>query len=86
MKIVESIQKKLTDTFTPTHLHIEDHSHLHAGHAQNTGTTETHFKIEIISAAFDGVSLVKRHQLIYKCLDHELKNGVHALQIDARPV
>ena len=46
MKTAESIKQKLVDTFTPTHLHIEDHSHLHAGHAQNTGTTETHFKIE----------------------------------------
>ena len=39
----------------------------------------SHFRLVIISDAFDGLSRVKRHQLVYKAADEALKNGMHAL-------
>lgn len=42
---------------------------------------ETHFKITLVSAQFDGLSRVKRHQHIYQLLDEELKGEVHALAL-----
>ncbi|WP_292363673.1 BolA family protein, partial [Methylophaga sp. UBA1464] len=47
----------------PTQLQITDDSHLHAGHAGNTGGG--HFTVFIVSEAFAGLSLIKRHRLVY---------------------
>jgi BolA protein len=46
--------------------------------------SETHFKVVVVSPKFDGVSPVKRHQLVYGALSQELKSGVHALAITSR--
>ena len=37
-----------------------------------------------MSEKFDGVPLVKRHQLVYSLLDEEFKAGLHALNITAK--
>ena len=68
----------------PTKLDLVDNSHEHAGHAGNTGDgKETHFTLSIVADAFDGLNLVKRHQLIYMMLG-EVMPKIHALQIDAK--
>ena len=65
----------------------QDESHLHAGHSGNPSGSpdaETHFKVEIISDAFEGKGMVARHRLIYSALDQELKDGVHALSLKTK--
>ena len=67
----------------PTLLELKDNSHEHAGHAGNTGNgTESHFQLTIVADAFDGLNLVKRHQLIYMMLG-DIMPKIHALQIQA---
>ena len=44
--------------------------------------SETHFKIVIITNDFNNLSIIKRHKLIYKTLDH-LMSKIHALSIHA---
>ena len=44
---------------------------------------ESHFNLEIVSEAFAGMALVKRHQLIYLVLG-ETMSKIHALQISAK--
>ena len=67
----------------PILLELKDNSHEHAGHAGNTGNgTESHFQLTIVADAFDGLNLVKRHQLIYMMLG-EIMPKIHALQIQA---
>ncbi|CEL95392.1 unnamed protein product [Vitrella brassicaformis CCMP3155] len=86
--IYEAIERKLTEKLTPTKLEIVDESHLHAGHAAMKGLDrkqETHFKVMVESAAFANVPMIKRHRLIYEILDDEIKAGVHALSISAKP-
>ena len=41
------------------------------------------FRLAIISDKFEGVSSVKRHQMIYKLLNDELRRegGIHALSL-----
>lgn len=46
--------------------------------------SETHFKVVIVSERFDGVAPVGRHQLVYRALTEELREGVHALAITSR--
>lgn len=43
--------------------------------------SETHFKLVVVSPAFEGLSAVKRHQAVYALLRGPLASGVHALAL-----
>ncbi len=73
----------LNEKLSPTLLRLEDDSHKHAGHAGARPGGETHYTLHIESDAFTGLSRVQMHQLVYKLLDVELKQGLHALAIHA---
>lgn len=78
--IVEKLRK-----LQPTKLVVTDNSAQHAGHAGAKGLNgESHFAVEIVSEFFDGLSLVKRHQLVYTLLAEQMQSGIHALQINAK--
>ena len=74
-EIIQALQ-----VLKPTSLTLIDNSHQHAGHAGNDMDGESHFELEIVADAFDGLSLVKRHQLIYMVLGNVMPR-IHALQI-----
>jgi BolA protein len=78
----DRIRQKLTAAFAPIHLEILDDSAHHQGHAGHDPRGETHFKIRIVSAVFVGLSRVDRHRKIYDALADELKERVHALNIE----
>jgi stress-induced morphogen len=41
-----------------------------------------HFHVTVIDSAFDGLSLVEQHRLVYAALDAPLKDGsIHELRI-----
>ena len=42
---------------------------------------QDHWKAVIISDAFDGLSRVRQHQLVYSTLAEPLKGPLHALQL-----
>jgi BolA family transcriptional regulator, general stress-responsive regulator len=70
------------ETLTPQRLVWTDDSHLHAGHA---GAREGgHYRLEMVSARFAGMTKVARHRLIYDSLGPLGPLGVHALQISAK--
>jgi BolA protein len=77
------ITRKLTATFLPLQLEVSDESHLHAGHAGHRPGGETHFRIHIVSQAFEGKSRLVRHRMINAALAAELEGSVHALAIHA---
>ncbi|HEX9464052.1 MAG TPA: BolA family protein [Alphaproteobacteria bacterium] len=81
MLVADNIRRKLTETFAPTRLDINDDSHRHAGHAGAREGGETHFSVEIVSAAFAGKSRVERQRLVYAALAAELQDRVHALAL-----
>lgn len=85
--VYSAMVAKLSLALKPVELHIADQSHQHAGHVSAKGLgrgTETHFAVTVVSAAFEGLSAVARHRLVYATLQAELDGGVHALTIDAR--
>lgn len=81
MKSMDEIRDTILAAFLPTYLDIEDQSDRHAGHYDGATDGPTHLKIEIKSARFNGLSPVKRHQLVYQALDEALKTGLHAIQL-----
>lgn len=77
MQVQNAIETKLADAFEVQHLMVENESHMHSV----PPNSETHFKVTLVSGAFNGVMKVKRHQLIYKVLAEELAGPVHALTL-----
>lgn len=78
----DTIRRLLTEAFKPETLEIIDNSAAHAGHvgARSGGG---HYHVTIISDAFEGKSLVQRHQLVYQVLGDLMKQQIHALGINA---
>ena len=78
----EQIKQLLNEAFKPELLEILDNSAAHAGHA-GARSGGGHYHVTIISAVFEGKSLVQRHQLIYQALGDLMKQQIHALGINA---
>ena len=70
----------LRASFNVSHLHIEDESHLHAGHAGAEGGAG-HFRVHVQSPAFNGLSKVQQHRLVYDALSSWIPHEIHALAI-----
>lgn len=83
MSVKDSITKKLSEAFAPESLDVTDESHLHEGHAGHRPGGETHFRIYIVSQAFEGKSRIERHRMINTLLAAELAGSVHALALKA---
>lgn len=78
------IEETLRTQLAPTRLEVVDESHLHAGHSGWREGGETHFRLEVVSAAFEGKSRVERHRLVNGLMDEAFKRGLHALALKAR--
>jgi BolA family transcriptional regulator, general stress-responsive regulator len=83
MNVSELITEKLTEAFAPQSLRVVDESDQHSGHTGHREGGETHFRVYIVSRAFQGKSRLDRHRLINAALARELAAGVHALAIHA---
>lgn len=81
MQVAETLKRILTESFAPERLAIIDDSHRHAGHAGARPEGETHFTVEIVSAAFAGRSRVDRQRLVHAALADLLRERVHALAL-----
>ena len=84
MSTRDAIIKKLREAFTPDSLDVKDKSHLHEGHAGHRPGGETHFRVYIVSPAFEGKSRIERHRMVNAMLAAELQGSVHALAIKAQ--
>ncbi len=80
---VNQIRERLSQALNPTQLAVRDDSAAHAGHAGAVQSGGGHFSVEIVSEAFEGKSMVQRHQLVYKSLGTLMQTDIHALVIKA---
>ncbi|MGD1935011.1 MAG: BolA family protein, partial [Candidatus Phaeomarinobacter sp.] len=55
----------------------------HAGHSGAAAAGESHFKVTVVSDAFEGKSRIERHMLVNEALAQELRGPIHMLQIKA---
>jgi BolA protein len=84
MTVKDIISKKLQDAFAPDRLDVIDESHLHEGHTGHRPGGETHFRVNIVSAGFEGKSRIERHRMINTALAAELAGPIHALALKAQ--
>jgi len=86
MTVDQQIASILETEFTPKQLRVVNQSHLHAGHAGDDGSGESHYLIEIESDSFSTCSRVECHRMIYKALESKMETLPHALAIKAKSV
>jgi BolA protein len=79
----EALQRKLTAAFHPLHLEVIDQSVAHHGHKEAGSGHNSHFKIILVSKAFEEKSPLERHRMVYACLEEEIKQ-IHAVQLELR--
>jgi BolA protein len=84
MTMTEMIRQRLEERLRPIELEVTDESHQHHGHAGWREGGETHFRLDIVSPAFQGKSRVERHRLVNRSLTAAFDGGLHALAIKAR--
>ncbi len=83
-QVAAEIEALLTAAFAPTRLAVINDSAQHSGHMGDDGSGESHFTVEIESAAFAGVSRLQRQRLVNAALGDIPGQRVHALAIKAK--
>ena len=79
---VAAIRERLA-ALAPLEIDVEDESHRHVGHA-GARDGRGHFRVRIVSNAFDGLAPLARHRAVYAVLGEMMQTDIHALAIDAR--
>ena len=79
---VQMLRERLNSALNPSRLDIVDQSAAHAGHEGAKGGGG-HYVVTIVSAAFAGLPLIKRHRLVYGAVGEAMKDEIHALSIRA---
>jgi BolA protein len=77
------LHTRLSEALAPLELEIIDESARHAGHA-GAASGGGHYIVNIVSAAFEGKSLIQRHRLVYDAVGDMMHTEIHALSIQAR--
>jgi BolA protein len=66
---------KLKAAFDPLYMELFNESSMH----NVPPGSESHFKLVLVSAQFEGLSRIARQREVYRVLEAELKGGIHAL-------
>lgn len=79
---IAEIRRRLEAALEPESLMIEDQGHLHVGH-EGARDGRGHFRVMIVSSAFDGMPMVARHRAVYSALGELMQSDIHALALEA---
>ncbi len=77
MVVEQSLRRKIETALRPQHLEVINES---GGHNVPPGS-ETHFKVVVVCDAFTGKSRIAQHRMVFKAVQEELRDGVHALAL-----
>ena len=75
--VQQDIEKQLKLAFSPDFLEIVNESSQH----NVPPNSETHFRVVLVSAKFDHLARVARHQSVYAALSGQMSGPVHALAL-----
>ncbi len=82
MNMRETIQAKLTKEFLPELIEVIDESEQHRGHAGYREGGQSHFRVKIRAAHFDGLNRIAQQRAVYGALKAEMVEKIHALALD----
>lgn len=79
----QAIVARLKRYFPDAEIEFIDDSEKHAGHREYKALGVSHARVSIICERFAGLSMVKRHQMIYSCFKEEMASDeLHSLVIE----
>ena len=81
--VATEMLRRLNSALSPERVRLVDDSEQHRGHGGYNPAGESHFTLEIESAAFLGKSRLERQRMVYKALGDLMRERVHALSIRA---
>lgn len=81
MTMEAKIREALEAALEIDQLEVINESALHAGHAGDDGSGESHFRVKMSSPAFADMSRVARHRAVHKALG-PLTTQIHALALE----
>ncbi|BCM76780.1 BolA family transcriptional regulator [Aeromonas caviae] len=77
MSMQQQIEAKLAAALSPSHLEVINESYMH----RVSPGSESHFKVVVVSQAFEGQRLLGRHRQVNAVLAEELAGVIHALAL-----
>ncbi|MBM2577514.1 BolA family transcriptional regulator [Jannaschia sp. Os4] len=78
---IEAEMRERLQALQPTRLEVVNQSHLHAGHAGDDGSGESHWHVALATPRFEGVGRVQRHRMVHAALG-DVVGRIHALSLD----
>lgn len=79
----ERIKQKIVENLKPDHFELINESALHAGHAGDDGSGQTHFKLIVVSEAFAEHNRIQRHRMVFSTIENLFPQGIHAFSLVA---
>ena len=80
---IDQIKGKIIKKLKPEKVLVIDNSNLHAKH-KSFDPAKYHIKIIIKSEKLKKMTKINAHKEIFFILDYEIKNNIHALEIEIR--
>tara|TARA_B100000029_G_scaffold372932_1_gene367102 strand:- start:600 stop:851 length:252 start_codon:yes stop_codon:yes gene_type:complete len=81
MNFFDEVKEKINKKINPENIILIDNSHLHNKH-KSFDVNKFHFKIIIKSKKLKSMSKVMAHKEIFAILKEEMRNKIHALEIE----
>ena len=80
---IDKIKGKIIKKLKPEKVLVIDNSNLHTKH-KSFDPTKYHIKLIIKSEKLEKMTKINAHKEIFSILDYEIKNNIHALEIEIR--
>jgi len=83
MKFLDEVKSKINKKIKPESIILIDNSHFHSKH-KFFDVEKFHLKLIIKSEKLKNMNKVLAHKEIFSILKHEMKNKIHALEIEIK--
>ena len=80
---LEKVKTKINNKLSPEQILLIDNSYLHTKH-KSFDSNKFHLKLIIKSEKLKKMSKIDAHKIIFSILDVEMKNKIHALEIEIK--
>ena len=80
---LEKVKAKINNELNPEQILLIDNSYLHTKH-KSFDSNKFHFKLIIKSEKLKSMGKIDAHKVIFSILNDEMKNKIHALEIEIK--
>ena len=80
---LEKVKEKINNKLSPEQILLIDNSYLHTKH-KSFDSNRFHLKLIIKSEKLKNMKKIDAHKVIFSILNDEMKNKIHALEIEIK--